>query len=381
MGEEAQEQEVQITDWDKKETSSPQPSTIISPSNTSKLRQFEWRILITLFILFILLGQAAAVLLGRLYYNNGGKSKWMATLVQVVGFPVLLPLYKLVPKKETVDDTPPTPTPTTHTSVFKVASFYIFIGLFVAAMCMLYSIGLQYMPVSTFSLICSSQLGFNALFAFFINSQKFTPYIINSVVLLTISSTLLCFHSDSSLPKGVSKKQYAIGFVCTIVCSAGYGLYFSLTQFAFQKLLKKTNFKATVDMIIYPLFVASVATVVGLLVSGEWKTVKTEMHKYELGKISYVMTLLWTAMSWQVYTIGVVGLINKVSSLFSNVVATLGLPIVPVLAVIFFHDSMDGVKVVAMVLALWGFVSYGYQQYLDHKLVTDNRFPTFDSEA
>ncbi|KAH9627388.1 hypothetical protein KSS87_001227 [Heliosperma pusillum] len=169
---EAQEKEVQITAWDKKDTSSPQPSTTISPSN---FRRFEWRILITLFILFILLGQTAAVLLGRLYYNNGGKSKWMATLVQVV---------------------------------------------------------------------------------------------------------------------------------------------------------------------------------------------------------------VWTALTWQLYSIGIVGLINKVSSLFSNVVATLGLPIVPVLAVIFFHDSMDGVKVVAMVLAIWGFVSYGYQQYLDYcKPETENHFPTFVSEA
>ncbi|XP_074269701.1 purine permease 21-like [Silene latifolia] len=376
MGE-AQKQEVQITDWDKKETSSPQPSTIISPSNTSILRQFEWRILITLFILFVLLGQTAAILLGRLYYNNGGKSKWMATLVQVAGFPVLLPLYKLVPTKKIENDTPTTH----HLSCIKIASMYIFLGLFMAGMCMLYSIGLQYMPVSTFSLISSSQLTFNALFAFFINSQKFTPYIINSVVLLTISSALLCFHSDSSLPKGVSKKEYAIGFICTIGCSAGYALSLSLTQYAFQRLLKKTNFKATVDMIIYPALVASVATVVGLLVSGEWKTLKTEMHKYELGKVSYVMTLLWTALTWQLFSIGVVGLINKVSSLFSNVVATLGLPIVPVLAVIFFHDSMDGVKVVAMVLAIWGFVSYGYQQYLDHKLETENHFPTFDSEA
>ncbi|KAH9627386.1 hypothetical protein KSS87_001225 [Heliosperma pusillum] len=290
MGEKAQEQEVQITDWNKKETSSPQPATIISRSNTSNLRRFEWRILITLFILFILLGQAAAVLLGRLYYNNGGKSKWMATLVQIVAFPVLLPLYKLVPKKKTENDTP-----TTQSSVYKIASFYIFIGLFLAGM--------------------------------------------------------------------------------------WYGLYFSLTQFAFQRIIKKTDFKATVDMIVYPAFVASLATVVGLLVSGDWKMMKTEMHAYELGKVSYVMTLVWTALTWQLYSIGIVGLINKVSSLFSNVVATLGLPIVPVLAVIFFHDSMDGVKVVAMVLAIWGFVSYGYQQYLDYcKPETENNVPTFASE-
>ncbi|KAK9706925.1 hypothetical protein RND81_07G161100 [Saponaria officinalis] len=223
------------------------------------------------------------------------------------------------------------------------------------------------MRVSTFSLICSSSLAFNALFAFFINSQKFTSYIINSVVLLTISSTLLCFHLDSSLPKGVSRRQNVIGFICTIGCSAGSGLQLSLTQFAFQRLLpKKNSFESTVNMIVYPAIVASCAAVVGLFASGEWKTLNSEMHQFELGKLSYVMTLLWTALMWQLFLIGITGLINKTSSLFSNVVSTLGLPVVPVLAVIFFHDTVDGIKVVAMLLAIWGFVSYGYQQYLDH---------------
>ena len=89
------------------------------------------------------------------------------------------------------------------------------------------------------------------------------------------------------------------------------------------------------------------------------------MEEYELGKVSYLMTLIWIAAGWDVFTLGAVGLIFDVSSLFSNVISTLGLPIVPVLAVFFFHDKMDGVKVVAILLAIWGFVSYMYQHYLD----------------
>ncbi|BBH01772.1 Probable purine permease 6 [Prunus dulcis] len=45
-----------------------------------------------------------------------------------------------------------------------------------------------------------------------------------------------------------------------------------------------------------------------------------------------------------------------------------GLPVVPVLAVIFFHDKMDRIKVLAMVLAIWGFVSDLYQHYLDDRM-------------
>ena len=94
--------------------------------------------------------------------------------------------------------------------------------------------------------------------------------------------------------------------------------------------------------------------------------VKGEMEEYELGKISYIMTLVWICIFWQGFSIGVIGLIFEVSSLFSNAVSILGLPVLPILAVIFFGDKMDCIKVVAMVLAIWGFLSYAYQHYLDN---------------
>ncbi|VVB12723.1 unnamed protein product [Arabis nemorensis] len=36
-----------------------------------------------------------------IYYDNGGNSKWLATAVQLVGFPVLLPYYLLLFKTHT----------------------------------------------------------------------------------------------------------------------------------------------------------------------------------------------------------------------------------------------------------------------------------------
>ena len=68
------------------------------------------------------------------------------------------------------------------------------------------------------------------------------------------------------------------------------------------------------------------------------------MEDFELGKFIYVGSLIWTAIAWQIFNIGAVGLIHEVSSLFSIVISVLGLPVIPVLAVIFFHDKMDGVK-------------------------------------
>ncbi|RAL49957.1 hypothetical protein DM860_018271 [Cuscuta australis] len=118
-------------------------------------------------------------------------------------------------------------------------------------------------------------------------------------------------------------------------------------------------------MQVYPSFIATCCCVVGLFASGEWRSLKGEMEGYAKGKVSYVMTLVWTALCWQICSVGLLGLTFEVSSLFSNVISTLALPSVPVLGVILFGDKMDAVKVIALVLAVWGFLSYVYQQYLD----------------
>lgn len=236
----------------------------------------------------------------------------------------------------------------------------------------MYSYGLLYLPVSTYSLLCATQLAFNALFSFLINSQKFTALIFNSLVLVTISASLLAVHADSDeTPSSTvpnQKSKYVIGFLCTIGASATYSLYLSLLELYFQKVvIERKTFDAVLDLQIYPSFVASCVCVFGLFASGESRKLDAEYRDYREGRVSYVMTLLWTAISWQVSSIGSLGLIFEVSSLFSNVISTLGLPTVPILAVIFFRDKMDGEKVIALLLAVWGFLSYVYQHYLDDK--------------
>ncbi|KAL3499826.1 hypothetical protein ACH5RR_038919 [Cinchona calisaya] len=116
---------------------------------------------------------------------------------------------------------------------------------------------------------------------------------------------------------------------------------------------------------IFPSLVATCAWVVGLFASGEWKTLESESINYRMGRVSYVMNLFWTAVSWQVSSVGMLGLIFEVSSLFANVISTVSLPAIPILAVIFFHDKMDGMKIIALILTVWGFLSYVYQHYLD----------------
>ncbi|KAI3697514.1 hypothetical protein L6452_30607 [Arctium lappa] len=312
------------------------------------------------YTIFVLFGQSVATMMGRLYFNKGGNSIWLLTLVQTVGFPALVPFLLISPVRTSDDAIAEKP------KYLVLALLYVFLGVFLAALCVLYSIGLLYLPVSTYSLICASQLGFNAIFAFFLNQQKLTPYIMNSIFILTLSTVLLVFQINSGESINTSRGKYAFGFICTICASAGYALLLSLTQLSYRIVVKDESFRAVVTMIIYQSMVSSFVITIGLFASGDWRRLRAEIMKFELGKVAYVMILVSKAVCWQIFSIGTLGLIFKVSCLFSNVVSTVGLPIVPILAVVFFHEEMNGVKMVSMVMAIWGFLSYMYQHYLDN---------------
>lgn len=318
-----------------------------------------------LYILFLLVGQTAATLLGRLYYDKGGNSKWMATFVQSAGFPILFPVLFFFSSSTKSNNPSVNSSFATNPKLSTLLLLYAAFGLLLVGDNLMYSYGLLYLPVSTYSLLCATQLAFNALFSYFLNSQKFTSYILNCLVLLTISASLLAVNADSENTTSISRGKYVIGFLCTLGASATYSLYLSLLQLSFEKVIKRETFSVVLDMQMYPSFVATCGCVVGLFASREWQGLSKEMKEFEEGKVSYLMTLTWTAVTWQISSVGLLGLIFEVSSLFSNVISTLALPIVPIFAVIFFHDKMQGVKVIAMLLAIWGFASYIYQHYLD----------------
>ena len=77
---------------------------------------------------------------------------------------------------------------------------------------------------------------------------------------------------------------------------------------------------------IFTSIVVTVVCIVGLFVIGEFRDMKNEDEKFTMGTVSYYMTLIWSAIGWQVCSVGRVGLIFLVSSLFSNVISTLALP-------------------------------------------------------
>ncbi|XP_062227454.1 probable purine permease 11 [Phragmites australis] len=332
-----------------------------APSGSFEVKNWRWWFMVAADVLFLIAGQTSATLLGRYYYSQGGSSRWISTFVQTAGFPMLFFGLFFFPSKSSSTQT------NSDTPIAKLALIYIVLGLIIAADDMMHSNGLLYLPVSTYSLICASQLAFNVVFSYVLNSQKLTGLILNSVVLLTLSALLLGVNEEPHGSVGVSRGKYLLGFLLTLGASGTYSLILSLMQLTFKNVIKKQTFSAVLNMQIYTALVASFASLVGLFASGEYKSLKGEMDKFKSGQFSYLMTLVWTSVSWQVASVGMVGLIFEVSSLFSNVISTFSLPIVPLFGVMIFHDKMNGVKIIAMLISLWGFVSYVYQHYLDDK--------------
>ncbi|KAJ1271347.1 hypothetical protein BS78_06G122000 [Paspalum vaginatum] len=328
-----------------------------TPTRRSTRGSILWWMSVAVDMLIVLSGGTVGTLLGRLYYNSGGKSKWMSTLSQSGGSPLLaIPLLL----------TPPHPAGGHRPAASTMAAIYVFIGVLLGFVGLMYSYALLYLPVSTFSLVAATQLGFNAVTSRLINAQRFTALIANSVVVLTFAAVLLGVGSSSDTTSSdVPRGKYPVGFVLTLAASASYALVLSLFEAAFQRVVRARTVRRVLEMQMYTNVVASAVAVVGLLASGEWRTLPGEMAAFKDGRARYVLTLAGAAVTWQAVAVGTMRLIVRVSSLFANVTATVALPLVPVFAVVLFGDRMTGIKAVAMLMAIWGFLSYVYQHYLD----------------
>ncbi|OEL19006.1 putative purine permease 11 [Dichanthelium oligosanthes] len=318
-------------------------------------------------MVMLLAGGTVATLLSRLYYNSGGNSKWMTTLTQSGGSPLLAIPLLLTPPSPPSEDQERRPA----ASKLLVA-VYVGIGVLIAVDNLMYAYALQFLPVSTFSLVAATQLAFNAVTSRLINAQRFTPLIANSVVVLTFAAALLGVgassdgtSSSSTAPRG----RYAAGFVLTLGAAAAFALILSLYELTFEKVVRARTPRWVIRTQMYTNLVASAVAVAGLLASGEWRTLPGEMASFRNGRARYVVTLAGTAASWQAALLGQVRLVARVSSLFANATGAVQLPLVPVFAVVLFGERMTGIKAVAMLMAVWGFLSYVYQHYLDGRRV------------
>ncbi|KAK9096118.1 hypothetical protein Sjap_021615 [Stephania japonica] len=205
------------------------------------------------------------------------------------------------------------------------------------------------------------------MFARIIVRQKFTPFSINSVVLMTLGSVLLGLRANGDRPAGVSGKEYLFGFFMTLGSAGLIGFIYPCIELCYAKASRALNFTAVLQFQLNVAIFASLVSFIAMLVNKDFQAMQRESRDYGLGQTMYVVVLVCAAVVWQFSLIGVLGVIFCVGSLFNGILSAVLLPLMEVAAVIAYHEKFTGEKGMALVLCLWGFTSYFYGEYQNHK--------------
>lgn len=292
----------------------------------------------------------ASSILSRLYYQDGGKRRWLVAWIAVAGWPItalmLLPFY--------LKHVSPT------RLSWQLLLAYAVLGFLSGADNLMYSWAYSYLPASTASLLSASSLAFTAIFAYFLVGKKLNALSFNAVGVITAGVVILALDSSSDRPAGVSKQQYAVGFILDIAGSALHGLIFALSELAFLKLVGRDSIHVVLEQQAMVSFFGCVFTTIGVVASGDFSVMRSESREFHLGPVAYYMVLIWTAITFQLGILGSVAILYLASTLLAGVLNAIRVPITSIAAVIFLHDPMSGFKILSVLLTIWGFGSYIY---------------------
>ncbi|OVA07165.1 Drug/metabolite transporter [Macleaya cordata] len=308
-------------------------------------------------------GTISGPILLRLYFIHGGSKKWISSWLETAGFPLLIiPITILYMRQGK-------PGLKFLASPFLVICS-ILLGIILGLNNFMYAHGLSYLPVSTSSLLLSTQLIFTAFFALIIVRQKFTPYSINAVVLMTLGSILLGLSKSGDRPFGVTNAQYLLGFILTIGSACLAGFILPCTEAMYAKASQVITFSIVLQLQFWMACSATVFSSIGMLINNDFSAIPREAGTYELGAAKYYMVLVSSAVVWQMMFVGTMGIIFCSSSLFAGIINATLLPLTEIVAVIVFHEKFNGEKGMALALGIWGFTSYFYGSYRDSKKQT-----------
>jgi len=82
------------------------------------------------------------------------------------------------------------------------------------------------------------------------------------------------------------------------------------------------------------------------------QAIPREAKHFELGEARYYTVLAWSAVLWQFFFLGAVGVIFCVHTLLAGILIAVFIPVTEVAAVIFLHEKFSSEKGVALVLSL-----------------------------
>ncbi|XP_010549316.1 PREDICTED: purine permease 3 [Tarenaya hassleriana] len=313
--------------------------------------------------IILAIGNCGGPLIMRLYFNNGGNRIWFSSFLETAGFPViLLPLLFFYLQRRRTD---------TKTSFFLMKPRLLMASIIVGVLSgfdnYLYAYGLAFLPVSTAALIIASQLAFIAVFSFFMVKHKFTHFTINAVVLLTIGAAVLGMHTEADKPVEESHKQYVMGFIMAAGAAIMYAFILPLVELSYRKARQPITYTLVLEVQMVLCFFASCVCIGGMYFAGDFKALPVEADNFKLGTSMFYLVVIFSAIIWQGFFLGAIGLIFSASSLVSGIMISVLLPITEVLAVIIFHEKFPPEKAVSLVLSLWGFVSYFYGEVKSEK--------------
>ncbi|XP_051188179.1 purine permease 3 [Lolium perenne] len=310
--------------------------------------------------LLMVLGSASSPLLLRTYYLHGGNRKWLSSLLQSAGCPLLLvPICASFFSRRRCSATTPL-----FLMSPRLLAASIGVGLMAGLDGLLYAYGMAYLPVSTSSILSATQLAFTCGFALLLVRQRFTPFSVNAVVLLSVGAVMLGMNTGGDRPAGVSRAQYSAGFATTLGAAALYGFILPVMELSQARHAARTGCAVTYTLVMEMQIVigllATAFSAVGMLVNKDFQAIPGEAQEFGFGKAGYYLLLAGSAIVYQCLFLGTMGAVFYGSALLAGVILTVLIPVTEVLAVLFFHEPFNGIKGIALTLSVWGFVSYFY---------------------
>nr|CAD1838602.1 unnamed protein product [Ananas comosus var. bracteatus] len=330
-------------------------------------------VLLTLNYAALFAGSLSSSLLSRFYFVHHGSNRWVATLVQSAGFPLLLiPVYFTSSSISSSSSSSSFSLGTGHGhghgrpfSRFtpRLLALSVLLGLLMGVNNLLFSCGASYLPVSTSSLLLSTQLGFTLVLAALLVRHPLTFANLNAVVLLTLSSVLLAVRSasqgssDDDRPAGETRAHYFLGFAASLGAAGLFAAYLPVMEIVYRGVV---GFRMVVEVQVVMEAAATALAAAGLAAGGGWR----EHGGWDLSPAAYWATIGAVVLSWQLCFMGTAGLIFLTSSLHSGICMTAVLSANVLGGVVAFGDKFSPEKGIATALCVWGFSSYIYGEYM-----------------
>lgn len=329
--------------------------------------------LLLLNTIFLAIGACGGPMVMRLYFIHGGKRVWLLSWLQTGGWPInLIPLVITYIHRRHREGSSAAKLVFMGRPMFMAATI---IGVVCGFCNYLYGYGIAHLPLSTFTLIAASHLTFTAVFAFVLVKQKFSPYSINAVVMLTTGAGVLALHTSSDRPKGESSKEYYLGFFLALAWAVVGGFVFPFLELSYKKARQAVTYTLVLEIQLVSCFFATVVCTIGMAINNDFKAITREARNFGLGETTYYVVLVASGIVWQICTLGVIGVTFSGSSLLSAMMLAILLPVTEILAVILYKEKFTAEKGVSLALSLWGFVSYFYGELKHNKEKSETLSP------